>query len=414
MAATVATSNEAARHEGQTSHIRRRQRVGSEQMPLPFFGMLGLDKLGSGNKGSNPSTTPPVAPFPELDHRLEVSARPEGIVVSSLCLNRAFKVGWGQQSSIGPCAVPEATEAAASNIAKIEARGVLGILQLYTTDYLLLITQTSHAASLPSALLTAKRNIWAVRQVLCVPLDYCAASVAIDKHAADQKRASIPVDGSIESNIEADELPHPPSSAVATAEPATRSLTNHKAFYWLPARFSSQPEEHALPPNAILPEQHQPLPEIKPHKPSPTTTSLDSDATSISLKEHQSRANFDNRVVTELTRELQHGYFLSYDHDPTHSLQQKIKDQPARPLDEPLQHMSLSQRADHRFWWNRWISSRLVEAGLDHFVYPVFQYGIQLGMIFCKVLNSLDSSGDLWGRHPGKYRYHPRISKRIQ
>lgn len=343
---------------------------------LPLSGMLGLSSLGD-------AVSPPLGagaafttPFPRLDPRLRIVVTDAGLVVSSSRLKQAFIIEWGQHGSVASCPLPviedepEQTAAASGqesvpSATSMDARGLVGILRLFCHDYLVCITKTEQAASLPShasSSSTPARHIWAIRQVLAVPLEHEAATAAILKHQKlKEKEASSATDSEAEeeSDLEAVE-PLQPEGVSTAASSAPKKQRN--PFHWTPFRLRKENfNEEGLPP------------------PMPTATSpqkMPRSATGLSDRDKTSRAALDHRIVIQLSRDLRHGMYTAYTSDATQALQAKGQllqqaDEPA--LGEPMAHEPLWKRADQRFWWNRWLTSPLVEAKLDAFVYPIFQ-----------------------------------------
>lgn len=341
-------------------------------MPLPLFGMLGLNRLDP----SATKQTAAVPPFPKLDHRLTVTAESDGLYVSSVKLRRAFRIAWGQQGTIEPVSNRKEAAVDASEGYTTEAKGLVGLVRLFDNDYLLLVTRTEHVASLPS-LATLKqqggsRNIYAIRQVLAVPLDHQSALKTITKHNASSSKQTAGSSSSSSSSEQSDAEPDDIQAAPSMSRSASsQSVQQQKkrglgTFYWMPSRLYRRPTTDKVPTQDKTPQPKEPDAMDSLLAPSKA-------AQPISLRDQQSRASLDRRIITELSRAMRHGMHLSYDFDATHSLQAKTHIEQKPVFYEPLGHLPLWQRADPRFWWNRWLSQPLVDAKLDCFVYPIFQ-----------------------------------------
>lgn len=297
-----------------------------------------------------------------LDHRLRVTVTDADLVVSSAKLQQAFIIEWGQNGSLGTCPFPLTAESSAQKVASAtqefslaassstEARGVVGILKLFTRDFLVLVVKTQLAATLPSDPAQKRQhNIWHIQQVLAIPLEPVAARETIHKHNDGSNNSECSGSETESEDDELDTLTPP-----VTPLPASTGSKKRSPFYWRPGRIGRREVGSAL----LKPKAPQLSRTPKKPKSKPKSTMV------LSEQEQRSREILDKRIIAEFSKYMRKGMYLAYDGDASHPLSEKSNTD---------QHAPWWQQADKRFWWNAWLSSPLVEAKLDTFIYPVFQ-----------------------------------------
>ncbi|KDQ18061.1 hypothetical protein BOTBODRAFT_29373 [Botryobasidium botryosum FD-172 SS1] len=140
---------------------------------------LSLPELSSVHTPALPAsfTVPPV-PHPSPYRRLRIFAGSSGLFIRPDILGRVpvasyLKISWGKAATMQEVA-PEAADEEAGSRAII-VHGILGILRLYSTSYLLVITARSDIGSFFSE----SRNVYGVQGIKYIPLTQDRAVTAM-------------------------------------------------------------------------------------------------------------------------------------------------------------------------------------------------------------------------------------------
>ncbi|GAA5909534.1 hypothetical protein JCM5296_006064 [Sporobolomyces johnsonii] len=273
--------------------------------------------------------------------------------------------------------------------------GVGGLLKGFAESYLLLITDTSVAATLPDP---HASKVLSVKSLIAIPLGSLdAARTVISKQSAKEaarhrkslSAASIVTNSTLDSKARSGEAAEDSDSddssvtedeadAAPAVVPSQDSATAKRPF-WQRA-FSRNLTKPA--PRAVVEvlQAEQPLPSTSS---SATTSSADPTAlpapsTSVPAvvdeathssagvddeEVRESQKELDDKLLIECLRTLT-GLYYSFDTDITRSLQSKASEAKAGPLE----HLPLWRRVDKRFWFNSHLMSPFVEAGLHSYI----------------------------------------------
>ncbi|GAA5970206.1 hypothetical protein JCM11641_000310 [Rhodosporidiobolus odoratus] len=336
-------------------------------------------------------------PMPHLHRSLALHPTSTGLIVRPYTPDRpayagqAVRILWGAHK---PQAIDHWQQEDRDDGFVVD--GLAGLLDGFQESYLLVIADSTLAATLPDP---QASKIKAVDSLLAIPLGSLAAAQAvIDKHAAKQSSrrrsaclgteeardtptATSDEEGSSSEEEEADAAPIPVPTATSTP----------KRPFWqrtFTPRFGKQP----APPPAAVNETAQAVRPSTPSTSSSITASPDSntaappnavDAPSLpdvaaaattdeaAVDDAEVRASqqaLDQKLVAECLRMLR-GLLFSYDTDITRSLQAKHEQR----AESSINHLPLWRLADKRFFFNRHLVEPLVQAGLHAYIIALVQ-----------------------------------------
>ncbi|GAA6059419.1 hypothetical protein JCM10212_003651 [Sporobolomyces blumeae] len=267
--------------------------------------------------------------------------------------------------------------------------GVAGLLEGFAGSYLLLIADSSHAATLPDPHSSKLRT---VESIVAVPItSFDLARSVIAKHAAKQARHRKVVssvesvlsagrkeedtdsDSSSDEDEEADAAPiAPPSSAkrpfwqrafsrhrVATPAAAAAAAASGEPELASDLPSTASNETPPTDPNDARPADAADSATL----PATVSEATNPEAVEDKAEIEASQKELDEKLVAETIRTFR-GLYFSFETDVTRSLQSKASEQRTGAFD-PL---PLWRRADRRFWFNAHLMSPFVAAGLHSYI----------------------------------------------
>ncbi|GAA5941804.1 uncharacterized protein JCM15063_000776 [Sporobolomyces koalae] len=277
----------------------------------------------------------------------------------------------------------------------IQVDGIAGLLKGFSDNYLILITDSSHAATLPDQHSSKVRT---VSSLVAIPLASPeAAQPVLAKQAARQARYRESVK-SIGNALQAVKAPQSDTSdseesddedeAVEADSVPAAPVVNPKRPFWQRA-FSRnraqapQPGSHdgsVAADQSSLPSSESPPQTTKepPRDPNEAQPSSTADTTSLpttvveatnptaqvdDADVRESQRELDNKLVAELIRTFR-GLYFSFEADITRTMQAKATESKG----DSFNHLPLWRRADKRFWFNAHLMSSFVAAGLHSYI----------------------------------------------
>ncbi|KAG6335856.1 hypothetical protein ID866_3246 [Astraeus odoratus] len=293
--------------------------------------------------------------------------------------------------------------------------GIVGILDLFNSSYLLVITARSDIG----CVLDDSRPVYGVKAVSAIPLVRHRAERALADIAArdaparsglgsgqHSKSYAIPEDDN-EQPLASSEQARPsspvsseestPISSELTLVTAQAQTTNpNRSSLW--ARLSRQYQLLPQLNNGLIAKGVGPLDLLSENtdgEPELASSTIPSGST------EEQHAELENRVIRGCIREYTKGcMFFAYHFDLTRSLQRKYEQHvkahardillgqldalsPSHPInnpesdvdvmEEPSQALPLWRRVDRQFWWNESITRPFIDAGLDSYILPIVQ-----------------------------------------
>ncbi|GAA6057686.1 hypothetical protein JCM3770_003842 [Rhodotorula araucariae] len=370
---------------------------------------------GTWTTGAGARSLPPnlaVPPLPPVPHQhLKVTPTAQGLVLrphnresSGLYDGQAIRIPWGT-------VLPEEVDRYVRDAEQddIGVDGVGGILVGFSDSYLVVITQSAVAATLPDPEETTVR---ATRSLLAVPLSSrTAAQAVITKFAAKQavrrtrstsatSEHAFPEGGAAASGTsdgtpsaestddsdsdssadEADASPlgvpqaggdpkrpfwqrtFPRGFGKRSVRPATPAIeeTAHaqKPLPDAPLEASGEPNEVTLTSATDAPE----LPAVAAAATAAPPVSSGGTRTPDDEEVREAQRELDAKLVAECIRTMT-GLYFSFTGDITHSLQAKHE-----AGTEGVKHLPLWRLAEKRYWFNRHLISPFVQAGLHSYI----------------------------------------------
>ncbi|GAA6000959.1 hypothetical protein JCM10207_007343 [Rhodosporidiobolus poonsookiae] len=368
-----------------------------------------------------------VPPFVALHRKLAVHSTDSGLILRpfdaafrGLYKGQAVRIPW---RTTKPESLSHWQEQEGGDGVVVDAAA--GLLEGFQDSYLLLITDSAVAATLPDS---QASKVLVANSLLAVPLGSPAAARAVlEKHAAklaSRRRAgsvssvsttstvaprtgtATPAETDDESSSEEDEAdaapivlpsagpkgkrpfwqrsfrfggkkppPPPASAAVAEVAQADRPLPSVPAAA---EQGDAQPAEKdkaddespAKDPNSVMPPNALDAPSLPSVAAAASATEGASSSSADDEEVRESQRELDQKLVAECLRTMK-GLYWSFDTDITRSLQSKHERQASAGS---AQHVPQWRMADRRFWWNAHLMQPFVQAGLHAYV-TVLQQG---------------------------------------
>ncbi|KAI9446507.1 SacI homology domain-containing protein [Lactarius indigo] len=372
----------------------------------------------------SPSPKPPalvhndlIAHTPALQPKFVVPAVPHPRPTRPDDSDHYVRIYWGKSPKF------EEFQGSAQNVGSwasaVVVYGIVGILELFTESYLLVITSRSEVGHM----LDESRKIYAVKDVAAVPLSGVQRAEfvtnAVARRNTTKARGSLVVNPSLE-QLSDDPGPHSdgerphftlvdrsPSPAASVASsvassvssetsgaPVTKALANRLSFWSRLSKRnnlkasedepSSDAEEEAQPLDALIhegmPEPQQVLNEIVNTTAPPPPT----------IEEKYSE--LEAKILRQTVKEYAKGeMYFAYDFGEGHSAQ------PSENVDalaEPLPALPLWRRVDRQFWWNEHLSKPFIDTGLHPYVLPLVQGFFQVASFSIPLDPELSEAGD--------------------
>ncbi|GAA5953997.1 hypothetical protein JCM3765_000719 [Sporobolomyces pararoseus] len=348
----------------------------------------------------NPRSLPPAAvvpPMTRLHRKLAVRSTPQGLIIRPFdstahgpYQGSAVLIKWKTSTPVKVDHYQEVKEEGEGELSTLIVDGIGGLLKGFSDNYLILIVDSTHAATLPDSLSSKIRTVVSLIAIPLASLD--VAQSVITKHAARQARyrLSITSIGSVlggsgkrkdDSDSSSDSSDDEGEAEVQEADvaPIQSSSTATKRPFWQRAFSRNRstnptstlepdlPADATQPPPADNKEVVKDDPnEASPPKASDSTSLADVAAEATNPSEEEdlgAQKELDDKLVAETLRTFR-GLYFSFETDVTRTLQNKA----AEPKAESFDHLPLWRRADKRFWFNAHLMSSFVTAGLHSYI----------------------------------------------
>ncbi|KAI9510219.1 SacI homology domain-containing protein [Russula earlei] len=345
-----------------------------------------------------PKPVVPPVPHPRPYDHIAVLPTQDGLLLRPHATHRGefdhyVRITWGK--------VPEIEEfqgvpnAGVNWAPAVVVYGIVGILELFTDSYLLVITSTVGRWT--------HRKVYAVKDVKAIPLGgFQLATSGIPGNSrgsldevGNRVKFSEEFEVKVMTPVAVDEvsaLDRPPSpasmasvassiSSEHSAAPITKVLAN-RLLFWNKASKKNDTNTSDV---EVPQEAGRPLDDL-----------IHGD-----MHEPHEYTQLEAKILRQTVKEFAKGeMYFAYDFDITHSLQHKQEqlvktrkrnallaeldalDSPANSvangenidiLAEPLPTLPLWRRVDRKFWWNEHLSKPFIEAGLHSYILPLVQ-----------------------------------------
>ncbi|GAA5900530.1 uncharacterized protein JCM6883_002873 [Sporobolomyces salmoneus] len=349
------------------------------------------------------ATIPPT--MPRLHRKLAVRSTTRGLIIRPYDSSAhgpyqgsAVLIKWKTSIPVQLEQYQETKEEQEDDSSTLIVDGIAGLLKGFSDNYLILIADSTHAASLPDS---HSSKIRTVVSLIAIPLASTEiAQNVITKHAARQARyrQSVTSIGSVlsrngkkklgsdaSSDSSSDEDDEEEEVQEADAAPIVTTASPKRPFWQRAFSRNRQSTPSSTP--ALDPELRSTESSSKdsstedttredPNEASPPKTSDSSNLADLAAEAtnpppgeeedadvRESQKELDDKLVAELLRTFR-GLYFSFETDITRTLQAKA----AEPKSDSFDHLPLWRKADKRFWFNAHLMSSFVSAGLHSYI----------------------------------------------
>ncbi|GAA6019986.1 hypothetical protein JCM11491_004889 [Sporobolomyces phaffii] len=341
-----------------------------------------------------------VPPMSRVHRKLQLHSTARGLIIRPFDASAhgpyrgaAVLIKWKGDS---PVQLDEWHEGSEDADAKLNVDGIAGLLPGFSDNYLIVIVDSTHAATLPDAHSSRIRTVVSLVAIPLASLE--VARLVIAKHSARQARYRQSVtsigsvlgsgqkkddSGSSSESDDDDDDDDDDGAEVREADsvPSTPSVAPQRPFW---QRAFSRNRATNPPASTVDPELSaslSPTPTTQPVGTDPndaapvaaadsaTLPTVAAEATDPEALEEddadvrESQKELDDKLVAETLRTFR-GLYYSFETDVTRTMQNKA----AEPKGDSFDHLPLWRRADKRFWFNAHLMSSFVSAGLHSYI----------------------------------------------